>query len=201
MSEELNALLKKIQQDGIQKAEGERLAIIAKAKEEAKTIIENAKTEAEKTQKAAEVEITALQEKAKAAIQQAARDAVLSLREALERKLRNVTNSLIGTALTPEEMGKIINNLAQKYDVSSADGMNVEVPANELNNPEFSNRLIAALREDIRKNATIEGVRGFVSGFKIGFSQTEAYLDFSNEALSDVICEFVGPKLAELIRK
>ena len=81
MSEELNALLKKIQQDGIQKAEGERLAIIAKAKEEAKTIIENAKTEAEKTQKAAEVEIIELQEKAKAAIQQAERDVLLQLSE------------------------------------------------------------------------------------------------------------------------
>ena len=41
---------------------------------------------------------------------------------------------------------------------------------------------------------------GVSAGLQIGFKGTDVFLDFSDEALADVICAYVGPKLAAALK-
>ena len=61
-------------------------------------------------------------------------------------------------------------------------------------------KLIGCLPAVLKKNSSVQLGRGFAAGFKIGFNDSEVFLDFSDEALAEVICEFVGPKLAAVIK-
>ena len=100
--------------------------------------------------------------------------------------------------MTPEAMAGLIAKIAAQFASSAASGAEIILPARERE--EAAQKLIGCLPDVLKKNSTVQLGRGFAAGFKIGFTDSEVFLDFSDEALADVICEFVGPKLAAVIK-
>ena len=198
MSEELQGLLNKIQAEGLEKAETERARLVAEAKAQADAIIADAKAQADKIRKDAEADAEASQKKADAAVRQAARDVIISLKDDLQNKIRAVVREAAAQAMTPENMAKLIMKLAEQsaQNVTSAE----IILSSREESEDTAKQLIGFLPEALKKNASIKLGRGFGAGFKIGFNDSEFFLDFSDEALTEVICEFVGPKLAAVIK-
>ncbi|MBR4253462.1 MAG: hypothetical protein IKQ16_00045 [Lentisphaeria bacterium] len=197
MSEELQGLLNKIQAEGLEKAETERARLVAEAKAQADKIIADAKAQADKIRKDAEADAEASRKKADAAVRQAARDVIISLKDDLQEKLRAVVREAAAQAMTPEAMAGLIAQIAGQF-AKNASGAEVILSVRERE--DAAQKLIGCLPDILRKNASVQLGRGFAAGFKIGFNDTEVFLDFSDEALADVICEFVGPKLAAVIK-
>ena len=198
MSEELQGLLNKIQAEGLEKAETERARLVAEAKAEADKIIAEAKAEADRIRRDAEADAEASRKKADAAVKQAARDVVISLKDDLQEKLRAVVREASAQAMTSEAMAGLIAKIANQFAANAASGAEIILPARERE--EAAQKLIGCLPEVLKKNASVQLGRGFASGFKLGFNDSEVFLDFSDEALAEVICEFVGPKLAAVIK-
>ena len=92
-------------------------------------------------------------------------------------------------------LGRFGSALAQGLAASGA-----EVILSVREREEAAQKLIGCLPDVLKNNSTVQLGRGFAAGFKIGFNDSEVFLDFSDEALADVICEFVGPKLAAVIK-
>ena len=197
MSEELQGLLNKIQAEGLEKAETERARLVAEAKAQADKIIADAKAQADKIRKDAEADAEASRKKADAAVRQAARDVIISLKDDLQEKLRAVVREAAAQAMTPEAMAGLIAQIAGQF-AKNASGAEVILSVRERE--DAAQKLIGCLPDILRKNASVQLGRGFAARFKIGFNDTEVFLDFSDEALADVICEFVGPKLAAVIK-
>ena len=200
MAEDVQGLLDKIHHDGIEKAQQEKEAIIEAAKKEAAQIIAEAKEQAESLKKSARAEAQAGQEKANAAIRQAARDAVIALKADLLNKLNAVVHSCIGEAMSPDVMKQIILTMAQSYgkDANAADSVEVLLPKKEQGETEtyLKAQLLAALKSE----PVIELTNDFNSGLQISFRDSDVYFDFSDDALAEVICRFVGPKLTAVIK-
>ena len=178
MSEELQGLLNRIQAEGLERAENERARLVAEAK--------------------AEADAEASQKKAAAAVKQAARDVIISLKDDLQEKLRAVVREAAAQAMTPEAMAGLIAKIAEQFVQNAASGAEVILSARERE--DAAQKLIGCLPDVLKKNSSVQLGRGFAAGFKIGFNNSEVFLDFSDEALADVICEFVGPKLAAVIK-
>ncbi|MBP5586293.1 MAG: hypothetical protein J6Y92_08075 [Lentisphaeria bacterium] len=198
MSEELQGLLNKIQAEGLEKAETERARLVAEAKAQADAIIAEAKAQADKIRKDAETDAEEFRKKADDAVRQAARDVIISLQDDLQKKLRAVVREATAQAMTPEAMAGLIAKIAEQFVRNAASGAEVILPARERE--DAAQKLIGCLPDTLKKNASVQLGRGFAAGFKIGFNNSEVFLDFSDEALADVICEFVGPKLAAVIK-
>jgi len=200
MAEDVQSLLDKIHQDGIAKAQQEKETIISEAKKEAARIIAEAKTQAEELQKKAQAEAAAGQEKANAAIRQAARDAVIALKADLLAKMKAVTHSCIGEAMTPEVMKQIILTMAQSYakDANAGESLEVLIPKKQQEQAEAL--LKAELMKELKANPVIELTTEFNSGLQISFRDNDVYFDFSDDALAEVLCRFVGPKLTAVIK-
>ena len=198
MSEELQGLLNKIQAEGLEKAESERARLVAEAKAQAETILADAKAQADKIRKDAEADAEASRKKADAAVRQAARDVIISLKDDLQEKLRAVVREASAQAMTPEAMAGLIAKIAEQFAQNAASGAEVILSARERE--DAAQKLIGCLPDVLKKNASVQLGRGFASGFKLGFNDSEVFLDFSDEALAEVICEFVGPKLAAVIK-
>ena len=198
MSEELQGLLNKIQAEGLEKAETERARLVAEAKAQADAIIAEAKSQADKIRKDAETDAEEFRKKADDAVRQAARDVIISLQDDLQKKLRAVVREATAQAMTPEAMAGLIAKIAEQFVRNAASGAEVILPARERE--DAAQKLIGCLPDTLKKNASVQLGRGFAAGFKIGFNNSEVFLDFSDEALADVICEFVGPKLAAVIK-
>ena len=198
MSEELQGLLNKIQAEGLEKAENERARLVAEAKAQADAIIADAKAQADKIRKDAEADAEASRKKADAAVKQAARDVIISLKDDLQEKLRAVVREAAAQAMTPEAMAGLIAKIAEQFAQNAVSGTEIILPARERE--DAAQKLIGCLPDVLKNNSTVQLGRGFSAGFKIGFNDSEVFLDFSDEALAEVICEFVGPKLAAVIK-
>jgi len=198
MAEDVQGLLEKIHHDGIEKAQQEKEAIIAAAKKEAAQIVSDAKSEAEAFKRNAEKEVAADREKADAAIRQAARDTVIALKADLLAKLNAVVHACIGAAMTPEVMKEIILKMADSYGKDNADSLEVLLSRQDQDRAEAF--LKSQLAAELKANPTITLTNDFNSGLQISFRDDDVYFDFSDEALSEVICRFVGPKLSAVIK-
>jgi len=199
MAEDLQALLDRIQRDGVERARQESEKILAEARREAERIVEEARQraaalEAEAERKAAETRFRGEQ-----ALRQAARDVLISLRGMLQERLRSLARAAAGEALDPRTMAAIIAELARAYADS---GMRVErievlLPAERLD--ELRERLLAALKEDLKRNTELSPVP-HAGGFQVIFNDEDVVYDFSDAALADALASFLSPTLAELIR-
>lgn len=201
MAEELQGLLDKIQTEGIEKAESEKSRIIADAKAEAAKIIAEAKNQAETIVKKAEEDAEVSQAKGAAAIRQAARDVIIALRSDIETRLRKLAADCVGDAMTPEVMGQIVLEMVKAYREKNPSG---DAAVELLLAPKDAEKLAALLKGSLlaglRTNPVINVGNDFASGLQIGFKGSDVFLDFSDDALADVICAFVGPKLAAAIK-
>lgn len=201
MAEDLQGLLNKIQTDGLKKAEDEKNIIIEDAKKQAAELVAKAKQEADELIKNAKISADSTQNRAEAAIKQAARDITIALKSDLLTRLQNVTKNCVGEAMTADLMSQLIMEMAKAQRAKSPTGeLGLEVILAKKDLDAMSERLNGSLMKSLRTNPKISVGNDFTSGFQISFEGDDVFLDFSDEALSDIICEFTGPKLAAIIK-
>ncbi len=193
MAEDLQGLLTRIQNDGIKKAETERDTIVSNAKAEAEKIIAAAKAEAAALIAKAQENAREEEKRSGEAIRQAARDTLNTFKADLLERLRKVTKEMAGAAMTPQVMADIIRAMAAGYAAQGDAALEVLLPAKECD------ALEAGLKASLLNDIKAEGVP-ISGGLKIGFNGSDEYLDFSDEALTDIICDYVGPRLAALLK-
>lgn len=200
MAEDLQGLLNRIHADGVKKAEDEKARILADAKAEAERILADAKAKAEEFSKKAEGDAAASETRAKATIQQASRDVVIALKSELLSRLRAVVKDCVGQAMTPDLMGKIVLEMVKSHREKNPSGeLGVETLLTKKDLDEMERLLKGGLLANLQAKPEMSLGHDFAAGLKIGFKGSDVFFDFSDEALADMICEFVGPKLAAAI--
>ena len=199
MAEDIQGLLNRIQSEGIEKAEAEKNQILADAKQQADAIVAQAKAEAAEIIKNAEAEAAMNESKCKAAVRQAARDVSLGLQSDLQKRLETLVRDSLGQAITPEVMGQIILKMAEKY-LADDTNATVEVLLSPNDAAALESGLKAGLLANLKAKPEIKISNTLSSGLKIGVNGTDVFFDFSDDALTEVICSFAGPKLAAAIK-
>lgn len=201
MAEELQGLLDRIQNEGIAKAEAEKTKIVDDAKAEAVKIVAAAKAEAASIVKKANEEAEISVAKGNDAIKQAARDVLIALRADIEARLKVLVSESVGDAMTPETMSRIILEMVKAYSVRNPSGdATVELLLAQKDADAMTALFKGSLLAQLKANPVIRISSGVSAGLQIGFKGTDVFLDFSDEALADVICAYVGPKLAAALK-
>lgn len=202
MSEELQGLLKRIQEQGISKADQERSEIIAKAKAEAEKIVADARSNAENITKQADEEAQNTVERGKAALSQASRDILIQLKNEMIARMTKVVKDNLKDVMTPDFMKKIIADMAAKYlnaDAGTDMKLEVMVAPDELE--KMQALLMSSLAASFKTEPKVFGSRDMESGMKVSFKDDDVFFDFSDEALAEIICSYAGPRFAEYFNK
>lgn len=199
MAEDIQGLLNRIQSDGIEKAEAEKKRILDDAKKQAEEIVAKAKAEAAAIMKNAGEEAVISENKGKAAVKQAARDVILSLQTELQKRLEAIVRDSLGQAITPEVMGQIIAKMAEKYFAQDNNGT-IELLLSPADAAALEAGLKAGLVANLKAKPEIQLSSNIAAGLKIGVKGTDLFFDFSDDALTEVICSYAGPKLAAAIK-
>ena len=199
MAEDIQGLLNRIQSDGIEKAEAEKKRILDNAKQQADELLAKAREEAEAIMKSAREEAVISENKGKAAVKQAARDVILSLQTELQKRLEGLVRDSLRQAITPEVMGQIVVKMAEKY-LAQDDGSTIEILLSPADAAALEAGLKAGLLVNLKAKPEIQLSSNIASGLKIGVKGTDLFFDFSDDALTDVICSYAGPKLAAAIK-
>ena len=194
MAEEFQALLDRINNEYLQKAEAEKASILNQAKAEAESIVETARKEAEHLRVQAENDAEAARARAEAAARQAARDIVLGLREELTNRLDRAVADAAGKALTPELMAEVIKNMAA---ASGADEVNVLAGVRDAEN--LRQILCGTLRVSFRQAPEVFPNRNIHAGMQVAFQGEDMYVDLTDEAISELLHAHLGSELGRIL--
>ncbi len=199
MADELQALLERINQEGVAKAEEERERILKEARQEADRIVQDAETKAENMVADAREESELLASKGEDSLRQAARDILLSLRQTLQDRMTSVAKACVGRELDAETLGDVVAQMVGRYMDSGGKVEQLDVLVSEDQAEEIRNYLLAHLGNDLRDNVNVTPLTGMEGGFKLNFNGEDIRYDVSDEALSEALCKFVNPRIAELV--
>ncbi|MCM8765603.1 MAG: V-type ATP synthase subunit E family protein [Candidatus Omnitrophica bacterium] len=198
MAEDIQGLLKKIQEEGIKKAEEKAEQIEKEARKRAEEILSQAKEEAERLIKEAKEKISQEQSHTQTLLQQAARDLLLTLKKEINSLLQKIISQEIDTSLNAEELGRIISAIIKEYKGETPEIV-VLLKKEEAENLErhFFNRL----KEEIKKGIVIKPSEEVSGGFLISYDGGKSYFDFSVQALAEYLGNYLKPKLKDLLNE
>lgn len=199
MSGELQNLLDKFHEEGVKKTEAECAELIKGARKEAQLIKEQAQAEAAAMLKAAEEQSAALEARAKNAIQQAARDIILKLQSELVSRITSAVAGAADQALSPDFMAALIRELATKF--AAAPNVSISILTSVKDVAALEKALQGALLNSFHTAPKVLSNPGIKGGCEVSFKDGQVYFDFTEEAVTELVSDFIGPKLAELLEK
>jgi len=198
MAEELQSLLEKINQEGVMKAEAEKAKIIAAAGEEAAKIIADAAKKAEAIIAAAEKDAAEVRERTVSALEQSRRDILLQLREELADRLHEAIQDAGSAALSPEFMAALVRELALAFSVAPDTPVTVRSAVKDA--AKLDAALRSALADSFVKEPKVFTGKEIAHGMEVSFDGGRCFYDFTLDAVSDLLNEYVGEKLSSIFK-
>lgn len=199
MAQDLQSLLDKIKQEGLDKAAVCEKEIIANAEKKSAEIISLAKQEAAQIIKNAEIESANLKKRAESAIQQSSRDIILTLKNEIQGRLNKIFADSTAQAFSADYMAKLIAELCETFAKSPDTKLTVVAAVKDVDT--LKNALMFALQESFKKNCEVFPDKELSGGFKVNFSGSDVFYDFSDDAVCSLLAEYAGPVVGELLKK
>lgn len=197
MSEDLKKLIEKIQKEGVEEARARALEIENEAKESAGNIIKKAEEKAGQLLDEANAQISRQKETTLKLLQQAARDAVITLRQELLSKLSSVIKQETHRALKAEDLAEMLFRLVKECCKDS--GSNVEITLNKEDAEKLTQAFISDFKEELKKGITLKTSDEISGGFLISYDSGKSQFDFTDAALAQYLSKYVSGRLDEIL--
>lgn len=199
MAEELQGILDRISKKTTDEADAEKARIVAQAKEEAKKIIASAKEEAESIIAEAKQEEAKLQASGAAGLQQASRDVIVSLEAEIKGILSSIVKAAVAESMSPEQLAGIVSALADAYAKGAEPKLDAMASPEQIES--LTQTFTAKLTETFKGGIELKPVLGIDAGIKVSFSGDSVVHDFTSDAIGDMLCAYLNPRILEIVTK
>lgn len=198
MDIQVQELIDKIRQDGIESASDSARKIREDAELEAKKILESARKEADLLVEKAKADVAKMEASSREALEQAARNCLIALRARLEAVFGAVTVRETGAAMSAEIIAKVLPEILSKWSATNSETPELLLPEAAMNDMEKSLR--TALSAELSKGMIIRPVKDLDAGFRLAAKDGGLWWDYSAESLGELLAAYLNPRLAETIR-
>ncbi|MEW5758849.1 MAG: hypothetical protein AB1755_05230 [Candidatus Omnitrophota bacterium] len=199
MTQNIDDLIEKINQEGVLAAEKKAKDIENNALRKAEEIISDAKIKSQNLLNEAKDRIEKMSQKEKELINQAARDMLISLRKEINSMLDKITIHEVHKALSTETMVKIISGLIKEYKGKEDKDVVIDLSKEDLHILERV--LLSKLKEETKKQIILKTSSDIKGGFLISFDANKSHYDFSDKAIAEYIGTYLKPKLNEILKE
>ena len=199
MADDFQALIERINEEGLKKAEAEKARILEDARKEASSIIAKAQETADNIVHEAERSADNLKKKGEESLKQASRAVLLELRETLSQRVESTVSGLMKETMDTSRLPAIIGAVCTSYLEKNGSSDDLKVLLNAAQYDELSKAVRASLGQSLAKHVELapsEQVRG---GFKLAFKGSDVQYDFSDAALAEAISAHLGPAISAAI--
>ena len=193
MAAELKHLIEQIQKEGVDKASQEAEALISQAKEKAAKIVKEAEAKATSLLEQSKIESESFADRSAKTLEQAARDLLITVGQGCEKVVSEVLTTEVKETLSADFLQKMLLSLIEQNS-----GRDLEINVSEADQA----ALVAFCAEQAKKSGQAIELKSdaeILNGFKVGFKDQSAYLDFSDEALAEALASFLRPALAKTV--
>jgi len=198
MDIQVQELIEKIKKDGVQAASEEAALIRQKAEDEAAQILESAKKEAAEIAAKSKQDAARFEKAGIAALKQASRSLVLTFKGEIQAMVDGIVGEHIGKTYNADVLKAVLPELLKNWAVSKGDSPAVLVPESSLDKlQEFFQGKLAA---QVKKGLEIKPAKNLSGGFRIVEKDGSAYYDFSADAVAELLCSYLNPRLSEILK-
>ena len=200
MEIQLKELIDQIKKDGVEVAENEAESIVSGAKEQAEKIIADAKAQAEKMIADAKNENAKTVRSGEDALRQAGRNLLISVRESVTRELKAIVSDNVNAVYSSDAFAKLVVSAVEAWaGKPEADDISVVLNSGDLEKLEET--LLAELKAKMLKGVTLKANNNFDGGFRIAVNNGAVYYDYSAEAVTDMLSNYLGPAVTALLKE
>ena len=200
MEIQLQELLDQIKKDGVEAAETQAESIIVSAKTEAEKIISEAKAQADKMIADAKSENAKTVKSGEDALRQAARNLLISFRESVTRELKAIVGNNVNAVYSSDAFSKLIINAVECWS-GKPEAEDISVILNSSDLAKLEEALIAELKAKMLSGVTLKANDNFDGGFRIAVNNGAVYYDYSAEAVTDMLSNYLSPKVTALLKE
>lgn len=200
MTQELQQLLDRIRQEGVEKAQGEAKVILDNARQEAAAGAAKAKAEAEALRQAARRDADAFAKRAEQSVRQAARDVLIQVEQDLGACFERLLRDEVDQALTDEAaLQRWISDAVAAYLKGGAQEIEVALGGAAARQ---ADGLVARLRAAAAKpeGITVSANPAFPNGFTLRLEGGRVEHSFTTGAITAALARLLRPQLAQLLK-
>ena len=200
MEIQLQELIEQIKKDGVDAAETKAESILEAAKAEAEKIIADAKAQAEKMIADAKTENAKTVKSGEDALRQAGRNLLISFRESVTRELKAIVSDNVNAVYSSDAFAKLVVSAVEAWaGKPEADDISVVLNSSDLEKLEET--LLAELKAKMLKGVTLKANNNFDGGFRIAVNNGAVYYDYSAEAVTDMLSNYLSPAVTALLKE
>ncbi len=200
MEIQLQELLDQIRKDGVEAAETQAEAIIMSAKAEAEKIISDAKAQADKMIADAKSENAKTVKSGEDAIRQAGRNLLISFRESVSRELKAIVSDNVNKVFSSDDFAKLIISAVECW-AGKPEAEDVSVILNGSDLAKLEETVLAELKAKMIGGVTLKANDNFDGGFRVAVNNGAVYYDYSAQAVTDMLSDYLSPKVTALLKE
>jgi V/A-type H+-transporting ATPase subunit E len=191
-------LIDRIKKDGLESATEEAAGIRRAAEAEAARIVEAAKKEAAKTAEKAALDAERSAKAGEAALEQAARNLLLVFRDEVQALLERLVALQLKESYNDDVVKKALPEALAAW--GPKDQGSLEAVLSPASLAKLGGFFETKLAKEIKKGLELRSDAGISGGFRIAHKDGSAYYDFSATAVAEMLCAYLSPRLAEILR-
>ena len=200
MEIQLQELIEQIKKDGVEAAETRAEAILEAAKAEAEKIISDAQAQADKIMLNAKAENERMVKSSEDAIRQAGRNLLISFRESVTKELNAIVSNNVNTVYSSDSFAQLITKAIENW-INKPDAEAVAVILNSDDLKKLESAVIAELNKKMLEGITFKSNDNFDGGFRVAVNEGKAYYDYSAEAVTDMLSNYLSPRVTALLKE
>ena len=209
----VEALIQRLKDDGILAGQKKAEALVAEAEKRAEWLVEQAKQEAASIREQSQKDIERLKQSGLDALHLAARDAGIALREELIQQIENEFKALISQTFQDknfleQSLQKIMLHTCDKANLNTDHPVDMTVKNTIGLSDEQLNQLALSLSSEMLSKGISIKTEDVCQGLSIPSNQgiyiqvknRGLELDFSDDALGDILLAYLQPRFRDLLR-
>ncbi|MBQ5592024.1 MAG: V-type ATP synthase subunit E [Clostridia bacterium] len=200
MEIQLQELIEQIKKDGVDAAEAKAADILAAAKAEAERIVADAKAQADRMIADAKNENAKTVKSGEDAIRQAGRNLLISFRESVTRELKAIVSDNVNAVYSSDAFAKLIVNAVESW-MGKPESDDVSVILNSADLAKLEEAVLAELKAKMLGGVTLKANDNFDGGFRIAVNNGAVYYDYSAEAVTDMLSNYLSPRVIALLKE
>ena len=200
MEIQLQELIEQIKKDGVEAAETRAEAILEAAKAEAEKIISDAQAQADKIMLNAKAENERMVKSSEDAIRQAGRNLLISFRESVTKELNAIVSNNVNIVYSSDSFAQLITKAIENW-INKPDAEDVAVILNSDDLKKLESAVIAELNKKMLEGITFKSNDNFDGGFRVAVNEGKAYYDYSAEAVTDMLSNYLSPRVTALLKE
>ena len=200
MEIQLQELIEQIKKDGVDAAEAQAEAILLSAKAEAERIISEAQAQADKIMADAKSENAKTVKSGEDAIRQAGRNLLISFRESVAKELKAIAGENVNAVYSSDAFAALIISAVEGWAARpDADDITVILNGDDLANLEET--VLGQLKAKMLSGVTLRANDNLDGGFRIAVNNGAVYYDYSAEAVTDMLSNYLSPRVTALLKE